>query len=223
MNRRADRLRGIWDRQAGTYDRQMERFDRVLFRDSRHWVCAQAGGDVLEVAIGTGLNLGHYPPGIRLTGIEWSRAMLALARRRAAALGVAVELREGDAHQLPFAADTFDTVVCTFSLCAIADDRQALAEMVRVLRPGGLLLLADHVASACWPVRMAQRLLDLVSVPWAGEHWCRRPVHQVRAMGLPLESRDRFALGVVERLAARKSASVSVDDCPIRHEATPER
>ena len=204
MSGRDERLRRRWDRQAGGYDRVMAQSERYLFGDTRRWVCAQASGDVLEVAIGTGLNLGSYPTGARLTGIEWSPAMLAVARRRATDLGRPVRLLTGDAHELPFPAASFDAVVCTFSLCAIADDRRALAEMVRVLRPGGLLLLADHVASSWWPVRMVQRLTDLVSVPLSGEHWCRRPLPLVRAMGLPVERVERFALGMVERLAARR-------------------
>lgn len=106
------------------------------------------------MAIGTGLNLPHYPAGIRLTGIEWSPAMLERARQRAATLGRDVDLQGSDARALAFPDGAFDTVVCTFSLCGIPDDRRALAEMVRVLRPGGRLLLADHVAASPWPVRV---------------------------------------------------------------------
>ncbi|GAA1802211.1 class I SAM-dependent methyltransferase [Planosporangium flavigriseum] len=178
--------------------------DRRFFGDTRHWVCSQATGDVLEVAIGTGLNLAHYPDGARLTGVEWSPAMLDVARRRAADLGRPVDLRQGDAQSLDFSADSFDTVVCTFGLCAIPHHQQALVEMARVLRPGGLLLLADHVESASRPVRAAQWLAELVSVPLGGEHWRRRPIRHVQAMGFTIERHERFKLGIVERLAARK-------------------
>jgi ubiquinone/menaquinone biosynthesis C-methylase UbiE len=204
LSSRDERLRRRWDRQASAYDRQMTFADQRFFADTRHWVCSQATGDVLEVAVGTGLNLAHYPDGVRLTGVEWSPGMLAVARRRATDLGRPVDLRQGDAQVLDFAAGTFDTVVCTFSLCAIPDDRRALTEMARVLRPGGLLLLADHVEAAAWPVRAAQRLVDLVSVPLHGEHWRRRPFRQVRAMGFAIERHERFRLGIIERLTARK-------------------
>ena len=130
MTRSADqdqRLRRYWDKHARSYDRQMGLFDRHLFRDSRPWICSQATGDVLEVAIGTGLNLAHYPDGVALTGIEWSPTMLDLARRRAEHLGRTVALRLGDAQALQFSDDCFDTVVCTFSLRAIPDDRKASA------------------------------------------------------------------------------------------------
>jgi SAM-dependent methyltransferase len=148
---RVQRLRRYWDRQAGRYDRSMDFLDRHLFGDTRQWVCSRACGRVLEVAIGTGMNLPHYPEVGELVGVEFSPVMLEHARQRAQQLGRPVTLFEGDAQALRFTDDEFDTVVCTFSLCAIPDDRKAVAEMVRVLRPGGLLLLADHVEAAAWP------------------------------------------------------------------------
>jgi len=204
---RTARWRRYWDKHAKGYDRQMTFFDRRLFGDTRTWVCTRAHGEVLEVAIGTGLNLPHYPEGVRLTGVDFSPAMLAIARRRASELGVQVDLREGDAQALDVPDASFDTVVCTFGLCAIPNYRQAVAEMGRVLRPGGLLLLADHVASTARPVRAVQRLLELVTVPLQGEHFLRRPLESVRAQGFEVEIQERFTRGIVERVAARKPGS----------------
>jgi ubiquinone/menaquinone biosynthesis C-methylase UbiE len=158
----------------------------------------------LEVAVGTGLNLPHYPNGVRLTGVEWSPGMLEIARERARRLGRDPDLRTGDAQALEFPDARFDTVVCTFSLCAIPDQRRALAEMDRVLRPGGRLLLADHVVSSRWYVRALQGLIEVFSVPLGGEYFRRRPIRQVRAMGYRIDEHDRFKVGIVERLAARK-------------------
>jgi ubiquinone/menaquinone biosynthesis C-methylase UbiE len=199
-----DRWRRYWDKHSASYDKQMQFLDRVLFGGSRTWVCSQVTGDTLEVAIGSGLNLPLYPPGIRLTGIDLSPAMLGLARQRAEEIGRAVDLREADAHALPFPDACFSTVVCTFSLCAIPDERRAVSEMNRVLRPGGLLLLADHIAGATRPVRAIQRILEVVTVPLQGEHFLRRPLRHVQAEGLEIEQRERFKLGLTERLAARK-------------------
>jgi ubiquinone/menaquinone biosynthesis C-methylase UbiE len=201
---REERLRRYWDKHAGSYDKQMGFLDRHLFAGSRDWVCSRAEGQVLEVAIGTGLNLAHYPGTARLTGVEWSPVMLDAARHRAAQLGREVDLRHGDAQALEFPADCFDTVVCTFSLCAIPDDRKAVAEMTRVLRPGGLLLLADHVEASAWYARAVQSLLEVGSVPVGGEYFRRRPIRHVQALGFTIEHHDRFKLGIVERLAARK-------------------
>ena len=199
-----ERLRRYWDKHTRNYDRQMQVFDRLLFRDSRRWVCSRATGQVLEVAIGTGLNLPLYAAAVELTGVDWSPAMLDVARHRAQDLRRTVDLREANALDLPFPDESFDTVVCTFSLCAIPDDRRAVAEMSRVLRPGGQLLLADHVAGSSRPVRAVQRLMELVTVPVGGEHFRRRPIRHVETAGLTIEGHDRFTLGVVERLAARK-------------------
>jgi ubiquinone/menaquinone biosynthesis C-methylase UbiE len=201
------KLRRYWDQHAARYDRQMQFWDRKVFGDSRAWVCQQATGQVLEVAIGTGLNLDFYPKDVRLTGIDFSPAMLAQARDRALKLGSDVDLQEGDALALAFPDNSFDTVVCTFSLCAVPDDRQAVAEMHRVLRPGGLLLLADHVASSAWWARAIQRLMELVTVPIGEEHFLRRPANHLPAAGFEIERQERFKLGIVERLAARKPAT----------------
>jgi ubiquinone/menaquinone biosynthesis C-methylase UbiE len=202
--RSSHRWRRYWDKHSAAYDKQMGFFDRHLFGESRAWVCSRARGQTLEVAIGTGLNLPFYAEDIQLTGIDFSPAMLALARDRAAQLSRTVGLREADALALPFPDASFDTVVCTFSLCAIPDDRRAVAEMSRVLRTGGLLLLADHVAGSAWPVRAIQRALDVITVPLQGEHFTRRPIRHVQVQGLAIEEHERFKLGITERLAARK-------------------
>jgi hypothetical protein len=73
-DKRAQQLRRYWDKHARNYDKQIAFWERRLFGDGRQWVCAQASGDTLEVAIGTGSNLPYYPQGIRLTGIEFSPA-----------------------------------------------------------------------------------------------------------------------------------------------------
>jgi len=203
-DKRAQRLRRYWDKTARNYDKQIAFWERRLFGDGRQWVCAQATGEVLEVAIGTGRNLPYYPGGIPLAGIEFSPAMLDLARRRADELGLQVDLCVGDAQALDLPDASFDTVVCTLSLCAIPDDRRAVAEMWRVLRPGGRLLLLDHVAGAPRWVRAVQWLMELVTRPLQEEHMLRRPLLQVQAQGFQVERRERSKLGVVERLAARK-------------------
>ncbi|SFW85980.1 class I SAM-dependent methyltransferase [Amycolatopsis australiensis] len=202
---KAQRWTRYWDRKSATYDAEMGFWDRRLFGDSRQWACGQASGAVLEVAVGTGLNLPWYPAGVTLTGLDLSSGMLGVARERARQLGRDVTLQQGSAHELPFPDASFDTVVCTFGLCAIPDPAAAVAEMARVLRPGGRLVLVDHVAGSSRLVRAAQWLVELASVPLAGEHFRRRPLELVEALGLTVERRERFKLGLVERLVARKA------------------
>jgi len=201
-----DRVRAIYEKEAPKYDRGMRFYERFVLGDARRWACARATGDVLELAGGTGLNLGHYPSDVRLTGIEFSPAMLDVAKRRAAELGRAADLRLGDAEQLEFDDESFDTVVCTYSLCTIPDDRRAVGEAARVLRPGGRLVLAEHVRSPVRLIRAGQRLLEPLMVRFEADHLLREPLEHVRAEDLVVDELERARLGIVERLAAYKPA-----------------
>jgi ubiquinone/menaquinone biosynthesis C-methylase UbiE len=171
-----ERVRAVQDKQAPRYDRQMSFYDRVLFAGGREWACSQAKGDTLEIAVGTGRNFEHYPPGVRLTGVELSDEMLAIARTHAAAVGLDIDLRQGDAQALELPDDSFDTVVITFALCTIPDDRAAVREARRVLRPGGRLILLEHVRSPVLPVRAAQRLLQPLSLRFEADNLMREPL-----------------------------------------------
>lgn len=199
-----ERARRLWDRYAPRYDRQIRVSERLLFPDGRSWACTRASGDVLEIAVGTGLNLPCYPRGIAFTGVDLSPAMLAIARDRARGLGMAVDLREASADALPFADASFDTVVCTISLCNVPDDRAAIAEMYRVLRPGGRLILLDHVASDRLWVRVIERLLEPLTLRLNGDYLTRRPLPLVAAAGFAIERSERLKVGIIERLVAVK-------------------
>jgi len=198
------RVRAFYQKYAPRYDHQTAYYDRVLLGDGRAWACAQSRGAVLEVAIGTGRNLPYYARGRRLTGIDLTPAMLTLARDRARDLGVAVALVVADAQALPFAAASFDSVVCTLGLNAIPDDQAAVAEMVRVLRPGGRLVLLGHVASPYRPVRAAQGLVERWLLPLAGDHQTRQPLRLLGAAGFVVDRDQRSRMGVIQRLVATK-------------------
>jgi ubiquinone/menaquinone biosynthesis C-methylase UbiE len=178
--------------------------EKLLFGDGRAWVCSRAIGDVLEVAVGTGRNFALYPADVRLTAIDLSPRMLEIARARARAVGREVDLREGDAQALEFPNEAFDTVVCTLSLCNIPDDRKAIAEMKRVLRPNGRLLLLDHIPASSGLVLALQRLLEPLLLRLGGEHLLRHPLKHVVAQGFEIERVERLKLGIVERVLARK-------------------
>jgi len=203
-DRETARIRRTFDKSASKYDKEMTRLERLLFKGGREWVCRQAKGDVLEIAFGTGRNLPFYGADVRITGIELSPAMLAIGRQRAAALGLGVDLRVGDAHDLEFPDERFDTVVCTLSLCTIPDDRRAVSEARRVLKPRGKLLLLEHVRSPSLPVRVVQRVIDPLAVRFGGDHLLREPLDYLGEHGFDVEQVERSKWGFVERVAARR-------------------
>lgn len=199
------RTRRLWDRYSAGYDRRIARTERLLFPGGREWACAQAAGDVLEVAVGTGRNLPYYGPGVgTLTGVDLSPGMLTVARDRARELGLDADLRTGNAEALEFGDAAFDTVVCTISLCNIPDHRAAISEMHRVLRPGGRLVLIDHVASDRRWVLALQKLLEQVTRRMNGDYQTRWPLPLVTAQGFVVSHSERSKLGWVERLVAVK-------------------
>lgn len=204
MQSETARVRQIYERTAPRYDRLIALSERLLFSGGRDWVAGQARGDVLEVAVGTGRNLERYPADVRVTGVELSPAMLAVAQTRATRLSRPADLRVGDAQRLEFPDAAFDTVVFALALCSIPDERQAVGEAFRVLRPGGLLLALEHVRSPVAVVRAGQRLLEPLLLRTMGDHLVREPREAVIAAGFEVMRLERAKLGIVERLAARK-------------------
>lgn len=197
--------RRIYAKEAAKFGCETDFFEkRVLGTEHRGWACSQARGDTLEVAIGTGLNLPHYPSEVRLTGVDLSPDMLAYARIRSKQTGRRVTLSEGDAHDLPFTDSSFDTVVCTYALCSVPDVPRAISEMKRVLKPGGRLILVDHIRSSVKPLFWLQWFIEFVPSRTKGEYMTRRPALQVAAANLDIQARDRLRMGIVERLVALK-------------------
>lgn len=205
FERANDKVRRAWRKRAPSYDKTIGFFERRVFgSEHRRWACAAAEGETLEVAVGTGLNLPLYNEGVRLTGIDLSPEMLAIAGRRAEQLAVDVDLREADAHRLPFADSSFDTVVCTYSLCNIPDAALAVTEMGRVLRPSGKLVLVDHIRSPLKPVLWIQKAVELFTGHFEGEHMTRRPLEHLIDAGFEIDERQRLGrAGIVERVVAR--------------------
>ncbi len=169
-------------------------------------MCSRARGDVLEIGVGTARNLPHYPPEVRLTGIDLSPGMLEHARARARRLAREIDLQLGDAQVLPFPDESFDTVVSTLSLCSIPDHAAAVREAVRVLRHGGRILLLEHVAGSNALVLGVQRVIDLVAVRFQGDHQLREPVAHLEREGMRIEEIEQSKWGIVERVSAAKAS-----------------
>ena len=148
---------------AALYDPFFWLAERAGLAARRHALVAQARGRVLEIGAGTGLNAPHYPPGLELVLTEPDEAMAVRLRSRVATLGRPATVVIAGAETLPFPDDSFDTVVSTLVLCTVPDQAAALAEIQRVLTPGGRLLFLEHVRSDS--PRWA-RWQDRLNGPW---------------------------------------------------------
>lgn len=210
-----ERSRQVWRRAAAQYDRVMSVTERLFgFRQGREWACGQARGEVLEIAVGTARNLSHYPEGVRLTGIDLSPEMLAVARRRAASLGRRVELHEADATSLPFPDARFDTVVCTLALCSIPDPVAAVREALRVCRPGGRLRFFEHGLASNRAVAWVERVLEPLTLRFEADRLTQRPDEVLRSAGADILEIQRSGAGACWRLLASRPGDVRVQGMP---------
>jgi ubiquinone/menaquinone biosynthesis C-methylase UbiE len=167
----------LWGRVfAAMYDRVMTKTERAGLGAHREALLASARGDVLEVGAGTGVNLQYYGEAVRtLTVTEPEQPMVRRLQKRISELRPEAKLVSAPAHDLPFADDTFDTVVSTLVLCTVDDQSHTLRELSRVLRPGGRLLFIEHVRSDDRRVARLQDRMVPISVRLAHGCRCNRP------------------------------------------------
>ena len=181
---------------AAGYDRMLRSTEEAGLRDRRREVVSQARGATLELGAGTGLNLDLYTDAVTdLVLTEPSDHMARRLRRRAGAERRDAEVVEAPAESLPFPDDRFDTVVSTLVLCTVGDQRRTLAEVARVLKPGGRLLFVEHVRS---PDPRVARWQDRLMRPWRfcgdGCHCNRDTVAEIEASALQLGEVERGEL-----------------------------
>ena len=148
-----------------------------------------AKDQVLDIGIGSGVNLAFYGAGVkRVYGVDPSPQLLQFASERARYAQAPVELICGSGEALPLESKSIDTVACTFTLCTIGDPSAALAEMHRVLRPGGRLLFAEHGRA---PEAAVARWQDRITPVWkriaGGCHLNRKPDDLIRAAGFHID------------------------------------
>ncbi len=180
------------------YDAPMELMGT---KKRRQRLLAGAQGSVLEVGIGTGKNLPHYPTGVDLTGIDVSSGMLARAIERAEALAQNATLVEADVQDLPFDDNTFDTAVGTCVFCSVADPVAGLGELARVVRPDGRILLLEHVRPENRFLGRAADLATALTRRIFGFRANRRTEENVAAAGLEIV--DVTRTGVWREIVAR--------------------
>ena len=164
------------------------------FARPRARVAAGLEGEVLEIGFGSGLNIPYYPAGVkRVWAVDPAAAGRKLATGRATACAVPIEYVGTDAQVLPAGDASVDNVLSTWTLCTIPDANRALAEIVRVLRPGGALRFVEHgLAPDAIVARLQQRLTPLQRRAFGGCHLDRRIDQLVAAAGLELTRLDTY-------------------------------
>ena len=196
-----------YDRFARWYDWVEGVPDLLGVGKLRRGLLSRASGRVLEVAVGTGKNLAHYPRGCRIIALDLSGEMLKVAQKRAAKLSMPVSLLVADAEALPFGDDTFDSVVSSLSTCTFPNPVAALRQMRRVCRQQGKVLLLEHGRSdrerlARWQDRHADQFAKPL-----GCHWNREPLNMARKAGLKIDTARRFFFGVFHQIEAEPGSS----------------
>ena len=175
---------------AAVYER-LARFGpaRRMIDPLRQETAGQARGVVLEVGVGTGLNVPFYLPGKveRVEAVDPDAAMLRYARKRLSTARVPIRLTQAPVEALPFADETFESVVATLVFCSVTDPQRGLREIKRVLKPGGTLLLVEHVRAEAAIAARVQDALVPVTTRLAGNcHWNRDTARTVTDAGFQI-------------------------------------
>jgi ubiquinone/menaquinone biosynthesis C-methylase UbiE len=182
MCNNGEKIRKRYDRLAPWFDSLEGFLEGLLFRRYRKklWVQA-AGSDILEVGVGTGKNFTFYPGDARITAIDFSPKMLEQAQRKRDRKQVGVELALMDVQSLCYADNSFDTVIASFVFCSVPQPRKGLKELHRVLKPGGQLLLLEHVLSSNKAMAAVMNFLNPLVVRILGANINRQTVKNVQA------------------------------------------
>lgn len=203
-----DRVRRGYERLAPVYDLCTAPMERLGLASRRRRLVRRARGHVLEVGVGTGHNLEHYPGGTSLTAAHLSASMLGRTRRRARRLDRRVRLALADVERLPFRDDAFHTVVATCLFCSVPDPVRGLAELRRVTRePDGRVLLLEHVRPDGAVLGFLADLLSPLTRRLFGFNLNRRTERDVIASGLTLV--EVLREGIWREMATRAASGAT--------------
>jgi len=176
------------------YDFLNGKLDEAGFAERRARLVSSLDGDVLEVGAGTGLNVPHYRSARRLVALEPDERYARRLRERGAAAGIPVDVVAGTAERMPFADESFDHAVVSLALCSVGDVDDALAEIRRVLRPGGTLAFLEHVRGEGGLARWQDRLTPVQRRLADGCHLNRDATAAIERAGFELVDVERFAM-----------------------------
>jgi len=194
---RYNRIAGIFDSLEFLMERRVQPWRRQLWDRI-------GPGEILEVGIGTGKNMPFYPEGGKIYGIDLSNGMLEQARKRTDRAMQSLDLREMDVQALDFPDDSFDAAVATFVFCSVPDPILGMQELARVVKPGGKIVLLEHVRLDHPLIGWLMDIINPLVVRMVGANINRQTVRNAQRAGLVLESvEDMTANGLVKLINAR--------------------
>jgi phosphatidylethanolamine/phosphatidyl-N-methylethanolamine N-methyltransferase len=194
-----------YNRLAPYFDGMEAVVEGLLFSRWRKRLWSKVAGEhILEVGVGTGKNFPHYPPDKRLTAMDFSPKMLAIAQQKQVRKNINVHLDLMDIERLYYADNSFDTVVATFVFCSVASPRKGLRELHRVCKPGGQVILLEHVISAKPLLAWLMNLLNPLVRTAVGANINRQTVKNVQACGFNQVLVDAQSGDIIKLIQAYK-------------------
>lgn len=195
-----------YDRIAKVYDLMEGPVEKSRYTKWRQLLWSKVEGrKILEVGVGTGKNFPYYPSEAEVTAIDFSDRMLARAIVKTQKQMIRVKLLLMDVQKLEFDDATFDTVVSTFVFCSVPDPVQGLKEVGRVCKPGGKIILLEHVLSANRILAGLMNLANPMVVKMIGANINRKTVENISLSGLTIERVTDLTAGIFKLIEARKT------------------
>lgn len=192
-----------WDRAAPTFDVMAGKGAEDRWRPFKQELFNKMEGRVLFLALGTGLDIPTFPPGMHITALDISPKMLEVAAPRIAAYDGEIEARVMDVHELDYADDTFDQVFTSCTFCSVPNPVEGLKQLRRVLKPGGDLYMFEHTGSRYYPFRLMMDFMTIITRR-IGPDMNRTTVANVEAAGFALREVNNLFLDVVKTIHAVK-------------------